>query len=83
MRLRLETSRGAVADTAPREFGRIDTWVDDPAVSMHGRMTELSIEDVRGQMDVNYWWHSERARQRKGQSKGEGDGPHRFVDAGG
>src|SRR5918992_1258801 len=45
----------AIADTAIREFGRIDTWVNNAAVSMYGRITELLIEDMRRQMDVNYW----------------------------
>jgi NAD(P)-dependent dehydrogenase (short-subunit alcohol dehydrogenase family) len=45
----------AIADTAVREFGRIDTWVNNAAVSMYGRLTELSIDDMRRQMDVNYW----------------------------
>jgi short-subunit dehydrogenase len=45
----------AIADTAIREFGRIDTWVNNAAVSMYGRITDLSIEDMRRQMDVNYW----------------------------
>jgi short-subunit dehydrogenase len=45
----------AIADTAIREFGRIDTWVNNAAVSMYGRITELTIEDMRRQMDVNYW----------------------------
>jgi NAD(P)-dependent dehydrogenase (short-subunit alcohol dehydrogenase family) len=44
-----------VADTALREFGRIDTWVNNAAVSMYGRLMDLSIEDMRRQMDVNYW----------------------------
>ena len=30
-------------------------WVNNAAVSMYGRMTELSIQDMRRQMDVNYW----------------------------
>jgi NAD(P)-dependent dehydrogenase (short-subunit alcohol dehydrogenase family) len=45
----------AIADAAIREFGRIDTWVNNAAVSMYGRITELRIEDMRRQMDVNYW----------------------------
>src|SRR5215218_604292 len=32
----------AIADTAIREFGRIDTWVNNAGVSMYGRITELS-----------------------------------------
>jgi short-subunit dehydrogenase len=44
-----------IADTAIREFGRIDTWVNNAAVSMYGRIIDLAIEDMRRQMDVNYW----------------------------
>ena len=44
-----------IADTALREFGRIDTWVNNAAVSMYGRLMDLPIEDMRRQMDVNYW----------------------------
>ena len=45
----------AIADAAIREFGRIDTWVNNAAVSMYGRVMQLPIEDMRRQMDVNYW----------------------------
>ena len=38
-----------------REFGRIDTWVNNAAVSMYGRVMQVPIEDMRRQMDVNYW----------------------------
>jgi hypothetical protein len=38
-----------------RAFGRIDSWVNNAAVSMYGRITELSVEDMRRQMDVNFW----------------------------
>ncbi len=44
-----------VATVAIAEFGRIDTWVNNAAVSMYGRITDLSIDDMRRQMDVNYW----------------------------
>jgi NAD(P)-dependent dehydrogenase (short-subunit alcohol dehydrogenase family) len=44
-----------IADAAIREFGRIDTWVNNAAVSMYGRLVEAPIEDLRRQMDVNYW----------------------------
>jgi short-subunit dehydrogenase len=49
------TQVDAIADLGIGEFGRIDTWVNNAAVSMYGRLTELSIEDMRRQMDVNYW----------------------------
>jgi NAD(P)-dependent dehydrogenase (short-subunit alcohol dehydrogenase family) len=44
-----------IAATALREFGRIDTWVNNAAVSMYGRIMDISIEDMRRQFDVNYW----------------------------
>lgn len=44
-----------VADAAIAEFGRINTWVNNAAVSMYGRVTQLTIDDMRRQMDVNYW----------------------------
>jgi NAD(P)-dependent dehydrogenase (short-subunit alcohol dehydrogenase family) len=45
----------AIADTAIREFGRFDTWVNNAAVSMYGRIMDVPIDDLRRQMDVNYW----------------------------
>lgn len=44
-----------IAEAAIRAFGRIDTWVNNAAVSMYGRITELSIEDMRRQMEINFW----------------------------
>ena len=45
----------AIADTAVREFGRIDTWVNNAAVALYGRLAEVSLDDMRRQFDVNYW----------------------------
>lgn len=44
-----------IAEAALREFGRIDTWVNDAAVSMYGRIMDLALEDMRRQFDVNFW----------------------------
>jgi NAD(P)-dependent dehydrogenase (short-subunit alcohol dehydrogenase family) len=44
-----------LAAAALREFGRIDTWVNNAAVSLYGRITDLPLEDMRRQMDINYW----------------------------
>ena len=44
-----------IAETAIGEFGRIDTWVNNAAASMYGRVLDLPISDMRRQMDVNYW----------------------------
>jgi short-subunit dehydrogenase len=45
----------ALADFAIQQCGRIDSWVNNAAVAMYGRIVELSLEDMRRQFDVNYW----------------------------
>ncbi len=44
-----------IATTAIREFGRIDTWVNNAAVAMYGRVMEVTLADMRRQFDVIYW----------------------------
>lgn len=44
-----------IASAALSEFGRIDTWVNNAAVSLYGRITELSTEEMRRQFDINFW----------------------------
>jgi NAD(P)-dependent dehydrogenase (short-subunit alcohol dehydrogenase family) len=45
----------AIGAAAIGEFGRIDTWVNNAAVSIYGRIMELSIDEMRRQFDVNFW----------------------------
>ena len=44
-----------IADLAVREFGRIDSWVNNAAVAIYGRVMEVSLEDMHRQFDVNFW----------------------------
>lgn len=44
-----------VADTAVREFGGFDTWVNNAGVSIFGKLTEVSLEDKRKLFDTNFW----------------------------
>ncbi|HEX5099335.1 MAG TPA: SDR family oxidoreductase [Polyangiaceae bacterium] len=44
-----------VAEVAIREYGRIDTWVNNAGVSIYGRLDEVSLEDQRRLFDVNFW----------------------------
>jgi NAD(P)-dependent dehydrogenase (short-subunit alcohol dehydrogenase family) len=44
-----------MAETAVREYGRIDTWVNNAAVAVYGRLMDLPLADMRRQFDVNYW----------------------------
>lgn len=45
----------AIAEAALREFGRIDTWVNNAAVALYGRVMEVELADMRRQFDVIYW----------------------------
>jgi short-subunit dehydrogenase len=45
----------AIADAALERFGRIDTWVNNAAVSIYGRLDEVSEEDNRRLFDTNFW----------------------------
>src|SRR6185436_18584000 len=45
----------AVADRAFKEFGGLDTWVNNAAVSIYGKCTDVPLADMRRQFDVNYW----------------------------
>lgn len=38
-----------------RLFGRIDTWVNNAAVSAYGRLEQISDGDARRIFDVNFW----------------------------
>ncbi|MGH7529763.1 MAG: SDR family oxidoreductase [Gemmatimonadales bacterium] len=44
-----------IAETALREYGGIDTWVNNAAVAIYGRLVDVSLDDMRRQFDVNYW----------------------------
>jgi NAD(P)-dependent dehydrogenase (short-subunit alcohol dehydrogenase family) len=45
----------AIADVAVREFGHVDTWVNNAGVAVYGRVMDVSLDDMRRQFDVNYW----------------------------
>jgi short-subunit dehydrogenase len=44
-----------IAEAALARFGRIDTWINDAAVSIYGRLDEVSEEDSRRLWDINFW----------------------------
>lgn len=44
-----------IAATALDAFGRIDTWVNNAAVALYGRLDEVPVEDMRRQFEVNFW----------------------------
>ena len=44
-----------VARTAEREFGGIDTWVNNAGVSIYGKLTEVPLADKRQLFETNFW----------------------------
>jgi short-subunit dehydrogenase len=44
-----------VARTAVETFGGFDTWVNDAAVALYGKLEQTPLEDQRQLFEVNYW----------------------------
>jgi NAD(P)-dependent dehydrogenase (short-subunit alcohol dehydrogenase family) len=44
-----------LAEAAVERFGRIDTWVNNAAVSFYATFEQATLAEMRRQMDVNYW----------------------------
>ena len=44
-----------IADVAVERFGGFDTWVNNAGVSIYGRLTEVTVEDMRRLFDTNVW----------------------------
>jgi NAD(P)-dependent dehydrogenase (short-subunit alcohol dehydrogenase family) len=45
----------AIAETAVRDFGGFDSWVNDATAASYGRMDEVPMADHRRIFDVNYF----------------------------
>lgn len=44
-----------IAETAIEYFGGFDTWVNNAGVSIYGKTTEVSIQDMRRMFDTVFW----------------------------
>jgi short-subunit dehydrogenase len=44
-----------LADTAMRAFGRIDTWINNAGVSIHGQIVDVTLDAARRLFETNYW----------------------------
>ena len=44
-----------IADVAIREFGGVDSWVNNASTSIFGRLAEVPLADMRRLFDVNFW----------------------------
>jgi short-subunit dehydrogenase len=45
----------AIANTAQERFGGFDTWVNNAAVGMYGKIEDIPVEDMRRLFDTNLW----------------------------
>ena len=45
----------SIGEAAMREFGGIDTWINNAGLSIYGKLTEVPMEDKRRLFDVNFW----------------------------
>jgi len=44
-----------IADESVRRFGGFDTWVNDAAVAIYGRIEQVTEDDARRLFDTNFW----------------------------
>ena len=44
-----------IADAAVNRFAGFDTWVNNAAVGMYGRLLDIPVEDHRQVFETNYW----------------------------
>jgi short-subunit dehydrogenase len=44
-----------IAQTAEREFGGFDTWVNNAGISIYGRLVDVPLEDKRRVFETNFW----------------------------
>lgn len=44
-----------IIETAIKNFGGFDTWVNNASVSIYGHITDIPVEDMRRLFEVNYW----------------------------
>ena len=44
-----------LAATAAREFGAIDTWINNAGITIYGRLEDVGIMDARRLFETNYW----------------------------
>lgn len=44
-----------IASEALSAFGSFDTWVNNAAISIYGKLEDISIEDQRRLMETNFW----------------------------
>ena len=57
-----EAAVAALVGAAHERFGRVDTWVTAPAVSVYGPVKDITVEEFRRVMEVNFLGHVAAAK---------------------
>ena len=52
-----EAAVAALVGAAEERFGRVDTWVSAPAVSVYGPVKDITVEEFRRVIEVNFLGH--------------------------
>lgn len=50
-----ESALRRAAEKAKREFGRIDTWVNNAGGSIYGRIMDVPVDDLKQLFETNVW----------------------------
>ncbi|MFN6963136.1 MAG: SDR family oxidoreductase [Pyrinomonadaceae bacterium] len=51
----LESDVEAIAEAARQRFGTFDTWVNNAAGSIYGKLEDVPVEDFRRLFETNFW----------------------------
>ena len=79
-----EVDVARLARTARDAFGGVDTWVNNAGTSIYGTLEEVSLQDLRRLMDVNFWGtvHGSRAAVPLLEARGREAGGGALVNVG-
>jgi short-subunit dehydrogenase len=50
-----EADMDRLGEVALREFGAVDTWVNNAGLSIYGKLVEIPMKDKRRLFDINFW----------------------------
>ncbi|MDQ0661734.1 short-subunit dehydrogenase [Arthrobacter ulcerisalmonis] len=64
----------ALAARAVEEFGRLDVWVNNAAIGVFGRITDVPLADIRRVLDVNIGGYIHGARAALPRLRAQGSG---------
>jgi NAD(P)-dependent dehydrogenase (short-subunit alcohol dehydrogenase family) len=67
-----------IARAAEDRFGGFDTWVNNAAVAIYGKLLEISVEDMRRLVETNFWGTVYGSLEAARYLRRRGGGPHQY-----